>query len=724
MSLLRRLKGSKHFLKKGDTFLSNIDETTYSDLNQRDLIVYHIDSETEGTFSLTVKNDDTGENVLDRVCDHYNLHNYKEYFGLKYTLVDDSGDHEILWLDSSKSVGKQLKDTNNVLTFRVKHFPGKPQSIESEYVRYLIFLQIRNYLLKGDLQLSLAEDIKLAAYAVQASLGDYDPTVHKGNYLADIKFLSRKSIKAEEKIMEMHQKELVGKTPADMELAFLELASQFDTYGAELIVVKTSKGVPINFGVSHNGIITYLHGTPANIAKIDMFPWSQIGKISYEHRTLKVHFHTPDRENSEIIKKQVMVFKCNNSRVCKHLWKFILDQKAFFNFKRGVDVPKIKSSSRLFTFKSKFRFSGRCERELIQAQQSDSSICSNSGSMDTSHSTYNDTTVSTNSTAFNSLNRSANMSDHSSSTIGHTESSGFKRRTFQPTTRSFIRPKPHLEPMATNSSQDHVDSNETKSSKLDSKLDTQNVEVTEPVREVMEKIVVDVDVDAQAQATSTPTMMHKVTGGSDALDGKRISEISVFKAETETNEHNQIDDGSKPPFVKRISEGEDVFYEHDHYKNHKPLDYLDNKPDTNKIPDIPEEVEPKAYYATNNIPTPLSSDNDFDNKNNPVQTKRSFVYAKLKSLSCSLLVIFSVLFIFFFFLMLIEHWKCTSSPSIINKSRNAPNCNYQKTLNHLRIGVEDIMSNLFNTKKTLFSWSADQESIINFDPFFEWFSGN
>ena len=30
----------------------------------------------------------------------------------------------------------------------------------------------------------------------------------------------------------------MGKTPADMELLFLESASKFDTYGAELIVVK------------------------------------------------------------------------------------------------------------------------------------------------------------------------------------------------------------------------------------------------------------------------------------------------------------------------------------------------------------------------------------------------------------------------------------------------------------------------------------------------------
>ena len=51
-----RLKGSKHYLKKGDTFINNIEETTGCfDLNQRDLIVYHIDSETEGTYSLTVR---------------------------------------------------------------------------------------------------------------------------------------------------------------------------------------------------------------------------------------------------------------------------------------------------------------------------------------------------------------------------------------------------------------------------------------------------------------------------------------------------------------------------------------------------------------------------------------------------------------------------------------------------------------------------------------------
>jgi hypothetical protein len=57
---------------------------------------------------------------------------------------------------------------------------------------------------------------------------------------------------------------------------------------------QNSKGVSINFGASHNGIITYLSGQPVNVAKISVYPWTQIGKISYERRTLKIHAHMPD----------------------------------------------------------------------------------------------------------------------------------------------------------------------------------------------------------------------------------------------------------------------------------------------------------------------------------------------------------------------------------------------------------------------------------------------
>ena len=84
----------------------------------------------------------------------------------------------------------------------------------------------------------------MASYAVQASLGDYEDILNKENYLDEIKFLPRikNSQKAVDTIIELH-KQLSGKTPAEMELAFLERVSKFDTYGAELIVVKVTRKI-------------------------------------------------------------------------------------------------------------------------------------------------------------------------------------------------------------------------------------------------------------------------------------------------------------------------------------------------------------------------------------------------------------------------------------------------------------------------------------------------
>ena len=53
MSFFKKLKNSKHFsalAKKKESIASTIEDS-----NLRHLVVYHIDSETEGNFSLTVK---------------------------------------------------------------------------------------------------------------------------------------------------------------------------------------------------------------------------------------------------------------------------------------------------------------------------------------------------------------------------------------------------------------------------------------------------------------------------------------------------------------------------------------------------------------------------------------------------------------------------------------------------------------------------------------------
>ncbi|RNA34233.1 hypothetical protein BpHYR1_000062 [Brachionus plicatilis] len=90
----------------------------------------------------------------------------------------------------------------------------------------------------------------------------------------------------------------------------------------------------------------------------------------------------------------------------------------FFSFKKGADVPRVKSSSSLFHHKSKFRFSGRCESELIASQSHSISSKNLDSSLNTTE----------NSTSFE---RSATLQNPST----------FKRRTFispyRPTSKRF-----------------------------------------------------------------------------------------------------------------------------------------------------------------------------------------------------------------------------------------------------------------------------------------------
>lgn len=520
-----------------------------------------------------------------------------------------------------------------------------------------------------------------------------------------------------------------GKTPGEMEIEFLEKASQFDTYGTELIVVKTSKGVSINFGVSHNGIITYLHGLPVNTAKIDVFPWSQIGKISYENRTLRVHFHTPSDDNSEIIKKHVMIFKCKTSRICKHLWKFILDQKAFYSFKRGVDVPKMKSSDRLFTFKSKFRYSGRCESELIAAQHHyhDSSFSTISSNMDSVDSA-DYSTLKSNGTLPSVLS--------SSGTNGTLKSMiSFKRRTFlSPVRSTFVRVKPSdltftntLDPNKNeqNISNSTIKINETTSIKSQIIIDEPNESFNNINKQEPES---DLGMmQAAAQATSTPTLSTKLhdsshmetrkssstatllavnRGGGGVINSDlndiimnnsdQPSKLAVFELnsdETNSDEHSNGEEEEK--------EDVDKFYEHDERILTKKNDHDESLFENNHL---------------NNI-----------NNNNKQQSK----WKNIRYTMCIILIVF---LIFFLFLFLIQHWKCKLSNDLDNenniiKAVNLNSCGYQKTLNRLSDNFYLFLQELINLllfqtiQNKWIPWpiKLDDVNTTNYDPLFFWF---
>lgn len=134
-----------------------------------------------------------------------------------------------------------MKELDPVLfSFRVKYYPPDPFRLKEEITRYQMFLQLKRDLLHGRLYCVQNEAANLAALIIQGELGDYDPEIHVGNYISDYKILLKQTEVIEEKAMEIHQKQLKGQSPSQIENTFLKLASQLDTYGVDPHPVKVS----------------------------------------------------------------------------------------------------------------------------------------------------------------------------------------------------------------------------------------------------------------------------------------------------------------------------------------------------------------------------------------------------------------------------------------------------------------------------------------------------
>ncbi|ELT91322.1 hypothetical protein CAPTEDRAFT_180802 [Capitella teleta] len=206
------------------------------------------------------------------------------------------------WLDPLKPVYRQLKNVHPmVLCFRCKFYPTEPSKLKEEITRYFLFLQLRRDLHHGRLLCNPADANTLAAYIIQSEVGDYDPQDHVPGYVAQFKMLPKQTVKQEERIAEIHRT-LSGQVPSDAEYNFLVKASSLDTYGVDPHPVKE--------------------------------------------------------------KKHACGFKCPTFNSCKHLWKCAVEQQYFFTLSNATEAPRVTSGGGLFTRGSKFRFSGRCQKEV------------------------------------------------------------------------------------------------------------------------------------------------------------------------------------------------------------------------------------------------------------------------------------------------------------------------------------------------------------------------
>ncbi|XP_035760981.1 protein 4.1-like isoform X6 [Neolamprologus brichardi] len=288
-----------------------------------------------------------GQTLMDMVCEHLNLLE-KDYFGLTFADTDSQKN----WLDPSKEIKKQMRNSPWHFAFAVKFYPPDPSQLMEDITRYYLCLQLRDDMLSGRLPCSFVTHALLGSYTVQAELGDYDQDDHGADYVSDFRFAPNQTRELEERVMELHRN-YKGMTPAEAEMNFLENAKKLSMYGVDLHHAKDSEGIEIMLGVCANGLLIY-----RDRLRINRFAWPKILKISYKRSNFYIKIRPGEYEQFE----STIGFKLPNHRAAKRLWKVCIEHHTFFRLVSPEPPPK-----GFLVMGSKFRYSGRTQAQTRQA---------------------------------------------------------------------------------------------------------------------------------------------------------------------------------------------------------------------------------------------------------------------------------------------------------------------------------------------------------------------
>ncbi|XP_026042345.1 FERM domain-containing protein 3 isoform X4 [Astatotilapia calliptera] len=320
----------------------------------------------DSEISCSIQRDTRGQFLLDHVCNHYNLLE-KDYFGIRY--VDPEKQRH--WLEPNKPIVRQMKSAQQPYTmcFRVKFYPHEPMKIKEELTRYLLYLQLKRDIYHGRLLCPFAEAAYLGACIIQAELGDYDPEEHPSDYIRDFKLFPKQSLKLERKIMEIHKNELRGQCAELAELNMLQRAHSLETYGVDPHPCKDFTGSTAFLGFTATGFVVFQGNK-----RIHLLKWADVSKLKFEGKTFYVigiqkeisltgRIHC-NRMSS--LKKLVLTFHTSTPAACKHLWKCGVENQAFYKCAKSSQIKTV-SSSNIFFKGSRFRYSGRVAKEVIEA---------------------------------------------------------------------------------------------------------------------------------------------------------------------------------------------------------------------------------------------------------------------------------------------------------------------------------------------------------------------
>ncbi|XP_014028049.1 FERM domain-containing protein 3 isoform X2 [Salmo salar] len=304
----------------------------------------------DSEISCCIQRETKGQFLVDHVCNHYSLLE-KDYFGIRY--VDPEKQRH--WLEPNKPIVKQMKSQQPyTMCFRVKFYPHEPMKIKEELTRYLLYLQLKRDVYHGRLLCPFADAAYLGACIVQAELGDYDQDEHPPDYIQDFKLFPKQSLKLERKIIDIHKNELRGQCSALAELHLLQRAHNLETYGVDPHPCKDFTGSTAFLGFTATGFVVFQGNK-----RIHLLKWADVNKLKFEGKTFYVIGIQKE-------KKLVLTFHTSTPAACKHLWKCGVENQAFYKCAKSSQIKTV-SSSNIFFKGSRFRYSGRVAKEVIEA---------------------------------------------------------------------------------------------------------------------------------------------------------------------------------------------------------------------------------------------------------------------------------------------------------------------------------------------------------------------
>ncbi|XP_078804874.1 FERM domain-containing protein 5 isoform X7 [Oryzias latipes] len=298
-------------------------------------------------YTCTIQRDAKGQYLFDLICHNLNLLE-KDYFGIRY--VDP--DKQRHWLEFTKSIAKQMKSQPPfTMCLRVKFYPPDPAALKEEITRYLVFLQIKRDLYHGRLLCKTSDAAMLAAYILQAEIGDYDPGKHPEGYSSKFQFFPKQSEKLERRIADIHKTEMIGQTPETSERNFLQKAQMLETYGVDPHPCKDVSGNPAFLAFTPFGFVV-LQGNK----RVHFLKWNEVTKLKFEGKTFHIYANQ---------KEIILTYFAPTPEACKHLWKCGVENQAFYKLEKSSQVRTV-SSSNLFFRGSRFRYSGRVAKEVME----------------------------------------------------------------------------------------------------------------------------------------------------------------------------------------------------------------------------------------------------------------------------------------------------------------------------------------------------------------------